>query len=143
VVAKDLKETTSVGNQVGRELLNYGHTLGHAIERREKYRWRHGNAVSIGLVFAAEVARRAGILSDTVAARHRSVLSAVGLPVSYQPDAFDDLLQNMALDKKTRGSTLRFVVLEDLAQARILQGPDERLLRDSYAAINEPVDGES
>nr|WP_230208381.1 3-dehydroquinate synthase [Microlunatus sp. Gsoil 973] len=136
VVAKDLKETTSVGNQVGRELLNYGHTLGHAIERREKYRWRHGNAVSVGLVFVAELARRAGLLSEEVASRHATVLEAVGLPVSYQPEAFDDLLQNMALDKKTRGSTLRFVVLEDLARARILQGPDERLLRESYAAIS-------
>ena len=135
VVAKDLRESTSVGTQVGRELLNYGHTLGHAIERRELYRWRHGNAVSIGLVFVAEVARRAGLLSDAVADRHAAVLASVGLPISYDPGAIDDLLESMAMDKKTRGSTLRLVVLEDLARARILDGPDERLLRDSYAAI--------
>lgn len=135
VVAKDLRETTSVGTNVGRELLNYGHTLGHAIERRERYRWRHGNAVSVGMVFVAELARRAGILSDAVAARHAAVLESVGLPISYRPDAWDELLANMSLDKKTRGSTLRFVVLEDLAKARILQGPDEQLLRDSYAAV--------
>jgi len=136
VVAKDLRETTSVGTRVGRELLNYGHTLGHAIERRERYQWRHGNAVSIGMVFVAELARRAGILSDAVAARHARTLMLVGLPVSYARDAFDELLANMALDKKTRGSTLRFVVLEDLARARILEGPDEELLRDSYSAVN-------
>jgi len=141
VVAKDLRESTSVGTQVGRELLNYGHTLGHAIERREKYRWRHGNAISVGLVFAAELSRRAGILSDEVADRHAATLSLVGLPIGYPAGAFDELLNNMALDKKTRGSTLRFVVLEDLARARILVGPDEQLLRDSYAAIAQPVGG--
>jgi len=135
VVAKDLRESTSVGDQVGRELLNYGHTLGHAIERRENYRWRHGNAISVGLVFAAELSRRAGILSDQVADRHAATLSLVGLPISYSAGAFDDLLNNMALDKKTRGSTLRFVVLTDLARSRMLVGPDEQLLRESYAAI--------
>ena len=134
VVARDLTEQTSVGDQVGRELLNYGHTLGHAIERRERYRWRHGNAVSVGLVFAAELSRRAGRLPATVAARHRQLLAAVGLPTSYDSDAFDDLISSMALDKKTRGSTLRFVVLDDLAQASILSGPDEELLRNVYRA---------
>nr|WP_294692330.1 3-dehydroquinate synthase [uncultured Friedmanniella sp.] len=135
VVSADLREATSVGGRVGRELLNYGHTLGHAIERREQYRWRHGEAVSVGLVFAAELARRAGLLESATAGRHRSVLESVGLPVSYQRDAFDDLLVTMGLDKKTRGSTLRFVVLNGLASAEILAGPSEDLLRESYAAV--------
>ena len=135
VVSGDLREATSVGGQVGRELLNYGHTLGHAVERREQYRWRHGEAVSVGLVFAAELARLAGRLDDATAARHRDVLTSVGLPVGYDGDAFDDLLGTMALDKKTRGSTLRFVVLNGLASAEILSGPSEDLLRSAYAAI--------
>ena len=129
VVSADLREATSVGGRVGRELLNYGHTLGHAVERREQYRWRHGEAVSVGLVFAAELARLAGTLDDGTAARHRSVLASVGLPVSYAADAFDDLVATMALDKKTRGSTLRFVVLNGLASAEILAGPSDDLLR--------------
>ena len=91
---------------VGRELLNYGHTVGHAIERRERFGWRHGDAISVGMVFAAELAgSRAARRSNR--GRHRAVLSSVGLPTSYAADAFDDLLQIMALDKKTRGSTLR------------------------------------
>jgi len=135
VVSADLREATSTGGQVGRELLNYGHTLGHAIERREQYRWRHGEAVSVGLVFAAELARLAGKLDDATADRHRSVLSSVGLPVAYAQEAFDDLLVTMALDKKTRGATLRFVVLNGLASAEILAGPSEDLLRSAYAAI--------
>lgn len=136
VVSADLRETTSTGTQVGRELLNYGHTLAHAIERRESYRWRHGDAVSVGMVFAAELSRRAGLLDAETAARHGMLLTAVGLPTAYPADAFDDLLATMALDKKTRGSTLRFVVLNGLASAEILAGPSEDLLRASYAAVS-------
>lgn len=134
VVSADLREATSVGGRVGRELLNYGHTLGHAVERREHYRWRHGDAVSVGMVFVAELARAAGLLDDAVADWHRAVLTALGLPTTYDPEAFDDLLATMALDKKTRGSTLRFVVLDGLASAQVLAGPPEDLLRRAYAA---------
>jgi 3-dehydroquinate synthetase len=119
-VTADFRETTSTGSRVGRELLNYGHTLGHAIERREHFGWRHGDAVSVGMIFAAELAKLAGRLDDGTAARHRDVLSRVGLPTSYAGDAFDDLLHTMALDKKARGSTLRFVILNGLASAEIL-----------------------
>ncbi len=136
VVSADLRETTSTGTQVGRELLNYGHTLAHAIERRENYRWRHGEAVSVGLVFAAELARRAGHLDAETADRHATVLRSVGLPTTYDPDAFDDLLATMQLDKKTRGSTLRFVILNGLASAEILAGPSTDLLRSAYAAVS-------
>jgi 3-dehydroquinate synthase len=135
VVSADLREATSSGTEVGRELLNYGHTIGHAIERREGFRWRHGEAVSVGLVFVAELARQAGTLDEATAARHGTILAGLGLPTSYDPAAFDDLLQTMALDKKTRGSTLRFVVLNGLASAEILAGPSEGLLRSAYAAV--------
>jgi 3-dehydroquinate synthase len=135
VVTADYRETTSAGSWVGRELLNYGHTLGHAIERREHFGWRHGDAVSVGMIFAAELAKLAGRLDDGTAARHRDVLSRVGLPTSYAGDAFDDLLHTMALDKKARGSTLRFVILNGLASAEILAGPEEGLLRAAYAAV--------
>jgi 3-dehydroquinate synthase len=135
IVSADLRETTSHGSAVGRELLNYGHTLGHAIERREHFSWRHGEAISVGMVFAAELARLAGRLDRPTAARHREVLSRLGLPTSYASEAFDDLLHTMALDKKARGSTLRFVILNGLASAEILAGPSEDLLRAAYAAV--------
>ncbi len=135
VVSADLREATSTGRQVGRELLNYGHTLAHAIERREQFRWRHGDAVSVGMVFVAELARQAGLLDSVTADRHAATLATVGLPTSYASDAFDDLLLTMGLDKKTRGSTLRFVVLNGLASAEILAGPSEDLLRSAYAAV--------
>ena len=135
VVSADLRESTSVGGRVGRELLNYGHTLGHAVERREQYRWRHGEAISVGMAFVAELSRRAGHLDPATAGRHPEILARVGLPVRYPADAFDDLLATMALDKKTRGSTLRFVILDGLARASILTGPSEDLLRSAYRAV--------
>ena len=69
-----------------REFLNYGHTLGHAIERVEDFGWRHGEAVAVGLVFAAELARQAGLLSAEDVDRHRTLVSAMGLPTRYAGD---------------------------------------------------------
>jgi 3-dehydroquinate synthase len=135
VVAADLREATSTGTEVGREQLNYGHTLGHAIERREGYTMRHGEAVSIGLVYVAELARAAGRLDDVTADRHAAVLSQLALPTGYDPGAFDELLATMALDKKTRGSTLRFVILAGPARPAVLAGPDPALLREAYARL--------
>jgi 3-dehydroquinate synthase len=135
VVSADLRETTSAGSRVGRELLNYGHTLGHAIERREGYRRRHGEAISIGMVYAAALARQAGRLDEATADRHRTVLGRLGLPTAYPADAFDELLAAMAVDKKARGRQLRFVILNGLASAEILAGPPVELLRSAYADI--------
>jgi len=129
VVAADEKESAL------REILNYGHTLAHAIERRERYRWRHGAAVSVGLVFAAELARLAGRLDAATVQRHRDVLMSLGLPVSYDADALPELLGYMAGDKKTRSGVLRFVVLDGLAKPGRLEGPDPALLAAAYADV--------
>ena len=132
VVAADEKESQL------REILNYGHTLGHAIERREHYRWRHGAAVSVGLVFAAELGRLTGRLDDATADRHRAILTSLGLPVGYDADAFPDLLEYMAGDKKTRAGVLRFVVLDGLAKPGRLAGPDPALLAAAYTEVAAP-----
>src|SRR5215218_1729284 len=129
VVGVDLRESNL------REILNYGHTLGHAIERREGYRWRHGNAVSVGLVFAAELARAAGRLDDATADRHRSLLAALGLPVSYSAGVLDELVDTMHGDKKARAGKLRFVVLDGLATPGRLEDPGRELLERAYAAV--------
>jgi 3-dehydroquinate synthase len=129
VVAADLRESHL------REVLNYGHTLGHALERREGYRWRHGAAVSVGMVFAAELARLAGRLDDATAQRHRRLLSSIGLPTSYDADALPELLEGMRNDKKSRSGMLRFVVLDDLAKPGRLEDPDPALLAEAYAAV--------
>ncbi|WP_243059901.1 3-dehydroquinate synthase [Nocardioides sp. SR21] len=135
VVAADLKETGGAKGHPGREVLNYGHTMAHAIERTENYRIRHGEAVSIGCVYVAELAARAGTLDSDVVDRHHEVFSRVGLPTTYSKASFDDLHAAMKVDKKSRGSQLRFVVLSDIATPTVLAGPSLADLRDAYAAI--------
>ena len=129
VVSEDLRESGL------REILNYGHTLGHAIEKREGYAWRHGDAISVGMVFAAALGRLSGRLDRDVAARHRDLLTSFGLPVSYPKSAWPALRSTMSVDKKTRGSALRFVVLDGLARPGILEAPDEELLESAYAEV--------
>ncbi len=130
VVSGDLKEAGR------REILNYGHTLAHAIERNERYKWRHGAAVSVGMVFAAELGRLAGRLDDETADRHRTVLASVGLPLTYRGDAWPKLLDAMKIDKKSRGDLLRFIVLDGLAKTSVLEGPDPSLLVAAYAEVS-------
>ncbi|GAA1976725.1 3-dehydroquinate synthase [Kitasatospora viridis] len=130
VVSGDLKESGR------REILNYGHTLGHAIERNERYKWRHGAAISIGMLFAAELGRLAGRLDDATADRHRAVLASVGLPLSYRADAWPKLLDAMKIDKKSRGDLLRFIVLDGLGKTSVLEGPDPSLLVAAYAEVS-------
>ncbi len=142
VVAGDLRERGGdATGHPGREALNYGHTLAHAIERAHDYGVRHGEAVAIGCVFVADLARRAGLLDAAVAERHRTVLAAVGLPTTHDATPFDELLATMRVDKKSRGASLRLVVLHALADPRILADPDEGLLRAAYAATG-PAPGE-
>ena len=130
VVAADLTESSL------REILNYGHTFAHAIEQVEHYTWRHGDAVAVGMVYVAELAHRAGVTDAPLLARHRAVLDAVGLPTAYRPGRWDELRTAMARDKKTRGSTLRFVALEGLARPTRLVGPSEEDLVAAYAAVS-------
>ena len=136
VVTADLRETGGADGHPGREVLNYGHTLAHAVERSEEYAVRHGEAVAIGCVFAAELAGIAGKLPADVVERHRSVLQRVGLPTSYDRADFETLHEVMKVDKKARGSQLRFVVLDDLATPAILAGPTEADLRAAFDRIS-------
>ncbi|GAA1959753.1 3-dehydroquinate synthase [Microbacterium aquimaris] len=131
IVGADLREAGQ------REILNYGHTLGHAIEHAERYRWRHGAAISVGMVFAAELSRLAGRLSDDAVQRHRDILSALGLPLTYRVGAWNQLLATMQRDKKSRGGMLRFIVLDDIAKPTVLQAPDESLLFAAYQEVGE------
>ncbi|MGQ4513530.1 3-dehydroquinate synthase [Streptomyces sp. DW26H14] len=129
VVSSDLKESGL------REILNYGHTLAHAIEKNERYKWRHGAAVSVGMVFAAELGRVAGRLDDATADRHKAVLGSVGLPLTYRGDQWPKLLETMKVDKKSRGDLLRFIVLDGLAKPSVLEGPDPAFLVAAFGEV--------
>jgi 3-dehydroquinate synthase len=135
VVVADLKETGGSGlpdGHPGREVLNYGHTMAHAIERASDYEVRHGEAVAIGAVYVAEVARLAGVLDDTTAERHREAFGRVGLPTRWHGASYEELRAAMAVDKKSRGSTLRLVVLSGVGEPRVLADPSEEMLRAAY-----------
>ncbi|MEU0032154.1 3-dehydroquinate synthase family protein [Streptomyces sp. NPDC006335] len=118
-----------------REFLDYGHTLAHAVEHAENYRIRHGHAVSIGMVFAAELAREAGRLNAGHVERHRSVLASLGLPTSYPRYAWERLRAAFAVDGMTRGTRLRFVVLDAPGRPGLLQDPAPELLSAAYARV--------
>lgn len=128
IVTEDFRESGL------REHLNYGHTLGHAIELAERYQWRHGAAISIGMVFVAELAHLNGRLSLETVERHRKILERLGLPTSYPKEKWPVLLANMRLDKKSRGGNLRFVVLDDIGKPAIMHAPTEEIL---FAAFQE------
>lgn len=130
VVTADLRESS------WREILNYGHTFAHAIEQVEGYRWRHGDAVAVGMVYAAELAHLSGRLSAAAVTRHREVLDSLGLPTSYRPDRWESLLSAMTRDKKARGARLRFVILDEVGSPSRLENPAPDLLRAAYAAVS-------
>ena len=138
VVGADFRETTATqgDGSLGREVLNYGHTFGHAVERRERYRWRHGAAVSVGMMFVAELAALGGRLSAEDLERHRTILGLLGLPTTYAAGHWDELYAAMAIDKKARGSLLRFVVLQGIGRPVVWEGPDPALLAAAYASIS-------
>ncbi|UYG16418.1 3-dehydroquinate synthase [Brachybacterium huguangmaarense] len=131
VVSEDLTESDT-GR---REFLNYGHTLGHAIERNERYQWRHGAAVSVGMMFAAELSHLAGKLRETDVDRHRRILTALGLPTTYRDRQWPKLEDAMRRDKKTRAGMLRFIVLDAIGRPTRLEGPDPALLLAAYDSI--------
>lgn len=145
VVTEDLRETGGKDGHPGREALNYGHTFAHALEKATDYRMRHGDAVALGMVFVAEVARRSGHIDDALAARHAGVLEAVGLPTSFAhprvrafelgAHPFEELLAAMRIDKKARGAQLRFVVLDALARPVTMTDPTVEDLLAAYQAV--------
>lgn len=128
-VSADLKEAGL------REFLNYGHTLGHAIEKLEHFRWRHGNAVAVGCVYAAELSHLLGYIDQDLVDYHRSLLGSLGLPTSWNNGSWDDVLALMHRDKKARGNKLRFVILESLGHPIHLEDPPADAVEEAFRRI--------
>jgi len=131
VVSADFKESFE------REILNYGHTLGHAIERYSKYSLRHGEAVSIGLVFAAHLSAEHCGLSAADVSLHVQLLSKIGLPTTFDRAAFSQLHVLMGIDKKSRGNTLRFVGLSSIGKTQRIEGLNVEELSAVYEKISQ------
>jgi 3-dehydroquinate synthase len=129
VVSVDFKESFD------REILNYGHTFGHAVELDAKYSLRHGECVSIGMIFVAELSLALGLISEEILTLHKEILMNLGLPTTYKSDSWEPLLGHMRLDKKSRGSTLRFVVLDGLGKTQRVEGAEEGALLAAYEKV--------
>lgn len=130
VVSHDFRESGE------REILNYGHTFGHAVERLSHYQLRHGEAVAIGLVFAAELARSRGIISDQLADAHRKYLSDLGLPTSFEGGRWEEIEPLLLRDKKVRGQQVRFVVITELGATSRLEDVTSEELRQIYEKVS-------
>ena len=140
VVGEDLTEAGL------REVLNYGHTYAHAIEKVTGYSWRHGEAVAVGCVFAAEIAHRNGNLSRDALALHRQSFDAVGLPTRFPEGEgrWEELKEAMMSDKKVRSGRLRLVLLDDIARPVRVQAPAESVLLSAHEAVTggpSPAEG--
>ena len=128
VVIEDERENET--RTVGRAALNLGHTIGHAVEAQCGYSLRHGEAVSLGIVAALDLAVRHAGFPDADRQRTEALLSALGLPVrSTTTLDVSDLLRRMAGDKKNRGQTLRFVLPERIGTLRWFDEPEEESIR--------------
>ena len=130
VVSADFKESFT------REILNYGHTLGHAVERDSNYQIRHGEAVSIGMVFVAELARARGLINDELVSEHKRILESFGLPITYEKSALPRLVKIMSLDKKNRGAGIRFVVLTGIGNTTRIDDVNDDEIFKAYERIS-------
>jgi 3-dehydroquinate synthase len=111
-----------------RAILNFGHTFGHAIEAGLGYgEWLHGEAVGAGMVMAADLSRRLGLIDTTVCTRVRDAVEAAGLPVRGPQWPAERYLDLMSIDKKAEQGTPRFVLLNALGSACVQRAPDDQL----------------
>jgi 3-dehydroquinate synthase len=131
VVAKDFKESKL------REILNYGHTLGHAIEKDSKFRLRHGEAVSIGMVFAAELSNELVGLSKEVVDLHRVLSRNFKLPISYPKSRWKSLSALLLKDKKVKQGKVRFIGISKIGKPVWLEDVPSNTLARVYERITK------
>jgi 3-dehydroquinate synthase len=129
VVGGDFKESFD------REILNYGHTFGHAVEKHAKYSLRHGECVSIGMAFMAHLQSDLGLISDEVRDLHLSLLTELNLPVTYSSGDWPELRALMSMDKKSRGNTLRFVTISEIGKTDRIADVAQGHLLSAYEKV--------
>jgi 3-dehydroquinate synthase len=122
VVARDEREGGL------RAVLNFGHTFGHAIEAGLGYgEWLHGEAVGCGMVMAADLSRRLGLIDDAAVERVRNLVKAAGLPVVAPDLGVERWIELMEVDKKNEGGAIKFILLKPLGSPSITNAPRELL----------------
>lgn len=118
-----------------REILNYGHTLGHAIELVENYSWKHGDAISIGMIFAAKLSNKLGYLNKDILDKHHYILNLIKLPTSYSNSSWHNLFNAIKIDKKSRGDSIRFVILKNYEKPIVSKINNVNLLKEVYKSL--------
>lgn len=119
-----------------RAILNFGHTFGHAIEAGLGYgQWLHGEAVGCGMVMAADLSMRAGLVDQATVERVRALVAAAGLPVSAPDLGTARWLELMEVDKKNEGGAIKFILLKPLGAPSIQNVPQELLLETLAACV--------
>jgi shikimate kinase/3-dehydroquinate synthase len=137
VVGADEREAAGGEGPVSRAILNYGHTLGHALERLAGYQGlRHGEAVALGMVFAARVAEAVGLAAPGLARGHVELLRALGLPVGAVRLDPEEVLAAMATDKKHHRG-LRLVLLREVGRPMVVPAPDREVLVAAIRSLAE------
>ena len=122
-----------------RNILNYGHTFGHALEAITEYgTWLHGEAVAIGMEVAARIAVASGMLSQEDAERQRNLLRAFGLPVQCAGVDIDAVMLAMLRDKKVRAGNTRWVLVTGIGHADVYSNIDANVAREAIAAVCDP-----
>ncbi|CAI8012981.1 3-dehydroquinate synthase [Geodia barretti] len=133
VVSQDERETLGV-----RILLNYGHTIGHALEASTEYgRFMHGEGVSVGMMGAGRIAREMGMIGDDILERQRVLLQRFNLPITARGVDLDGVRAAMSLDKKTVGGANRWVLLEDVGRATVRRDIPGEVVEDTLAWLTE------
>jgi len=129
VVSGDFKESFE------REILNYGHTFGHAVETHAKYSLRHGECVAIGMAFMAHLQFELGLITDDVRDLHLSLLTGINLPVTYSAGDWPELRALMSMDKKSRGNSLRFVTISEIGKTDRIADVAQGHLLSAYEKV--------
>jgi len=115
-----------------RALLNYGHTVGHALEAVTDYqRWLHGEAVSIGIVVAAKIANRLGLADLETVERQVALLQSLGLPISFAGLDPHLIVEALKRDKKAREGVVPFILVPKIGEARVVYDVPRSLVREA------------
>ena len=128
VVAQDERESGL------RAILNFGHTFGHAIEASMGYgNWLHGEAVGAGMVMAADLSQRLGLIDSSTVARLTQLIARAGLPTQAPKIALDEFMDHMRVDKKAEGGAMKFVLIKPNGVAVVQAAPDALVLQSISA----------
>ena len=131
VVSQDERETLGI-----RIMLNYGHTIGHALESSTEYgRFFHGEGVAVGMMGAASMAQEMGLHSQDLVDRQRHLLERFNLPTSAKGVPVADILTGMSLDKKSQGGSNRWVMLEEVGRSVVRSDVPKELVEKTVREL--------